>query len=94
MSIGNKIKTHREKIHITQKELSERSGLSRNYIALIETNKKNPSINSLNKIAESLGVSPYILIQSDEDILKLRRNIINQYKDEEKLNRIVRSIEI
>ena len=51
------IKEIREKKGITQEELSKKSGISRNYIAELENNKKNnPSFKTIYKIATALGV--------------------------------------
>ena len=56
--LGEKIKKLREKNNMTQKQLSNKSGISVSYIQQLEYGKKeNPSIETLNKIASALGVT-------------------------------------
>jgi transcriptional regulator with XRE-family HTH domain len=47
---------------ISQKELSELTGLSQPMHCLIEKGKKKPSLDSLEKIAKALGVHLSVLI--------------------------------
>ena len=53
-----KIKSTRAKKGISQMELSLRSNLSQSFIANIEKGKKQPSVITLIRIAEALGVNP------------------------------------
>ena len=55
--LGAKIKELREIARLTQAQLAETSGLSDNFIGLVERGKAIPSVKSLNKIAEALGVT-------------------------------------
>lgn len=55
--LGRRISNFRIKAGISQEELSEKSGLSREYIAYVETGKRSPSINALVSIANALKVS-------------------------------------
>lgn len=56
--IIDKIKSIRLKKGISQMELSLRSNLSQSFIVNVEKGKKQPSVLTLIKIAEALGVSP------------------------------------
>ena len=50
------IKFYREQKNMTQEELSEKSGISRTTICLLETGKTNITTNiTMKKIAEALG---------------------------------------
>jgi transcriptional regulator with XRE-family HTH domain len=53
-----KMKSIRIKKGISQIELSLRSNLSQSFIANIEKGKKQPSVLTLIKIADALGVNP------------------------------------
>lgn len=57
MTIGENIKNYRKKRGFTQKELAEKSNLSRSYLADLERNRYNPSLDSLQLIAHSLDVN-------------------------------------
>jgi transcriptional regulator with XRE-family HTH domain len=51
------IKRERASLGISQGELAERSGLHRTYVSDLERGTRNPSIESLAKIAEALRIS-------------------------------------
>ena len=57
-STVKKIKTIRINKRVSQMELSLRSNLSQSFIANIEKGKKQPSVLTLIKIADALGVNP------------------------------------
>lgn len=55
--IGQRIKSIREKKGITQEELALNAGLNRAYIGYIERGERNPSTETISKIARALKVS-------------------------------------
>lgn len=57
MSIGEKIKSLRKERKLTQVELSKIANISRSYLADIENDRYNPSIETLKSIANGLSVS-------------------------------------
>lgn len=73
----NRIKEARLKKRLTQKQLSERSGLSQAYINELENRRKtNPSIIVLDKLAAGLGVHlTEILEDEGSSIMEIARNI-------------------
>ena len=56
MKFGNLIKERRALLGLTQQDLSDYTGLSVRIIKIIEADKGNPSLNTLEKIAETLGL--------------------------------------
>ena len=54
--INETIKLQRIKMKLTQQELSERSGVSQQLISKIETNKAQPSLRTITKLAEALSL--------------------------------------
>src|SRR3989304_7274212 len=54
--LGKRIRTLRKLKALTQEELGERTGLSYKFVGEIERGKVNPSLDSLVKIADALGV--------------------------------------
>lgn len=56
-TFASNLKRLRKKAHISQEELALRSGLDRTYISGCERGVRNPSILSVEKIAEALNVS-------------------------------------
>lgn len=57
-ALSKTIKSKRQKLNLTQEELAERSGFHVNYIGGIERAQRNPSIESLVRIARALEISP------------------------------------
>ncbi|MDR3116933.1 MAG: helix-turn-helix domain-containing protein [Bifidobacteriaceae bacterium] len=52
----------------TQEELANKSGLHRTYIGDIECERRNVSINNIEKIAIALEVSPNMLLEIIKEI--------------------------
>jgi len=55
--LGKKIQALRKDVGITQEKLAERTGLDRTYISDIERGVRNPSLKSLQKLADALHTS-------------------------------------
>lgn len=55
--IGSRIKELRNSLGLSQEKLALKADIDRTYLAGIEQGKRNPSIKSLEKIVEALGVS-------------------------------------
>ena len=56
MRIINKVKQYRKAARMTQSQLAERSGVSRQTISDIETGKHDPTISVALLLARALGV--------------------------------------
>jgi transcriptional regulator with XRE-family HTH domain len=59
------IKKHRRILGLSQSQLAERVNTSTNYIALIETKKKFPKPEKLERIAAALGIDPPCLFATE-----------------------------
>jgi transcriptional regulator with XRE-family HTH domain len=55
--LGMAIKTQRASLGISQEELAHRAGLHRTYISDLERGARNPSIESIEKLARALELS-------------------------------------
>ena len=62
MSIGLRIKEARQNARLTQQELAVKTNLSRSYIGDIEKDRYNPSVSTLQLIAQAVNISPSSLI--------------------------------
>jgi transcriptional regulator with XRE-family HTH domain len=57
--LADQVFNHRRSLGISQGELADRAGISRNYVSLIERGEaSNLSINVLNHLAAALSVTP------------------------------------
>ena len=66
------IKNQRNKQLLSQEELSDKTGLDRTYISLLERGKKNPSLLTILKICKALDILP-----SDLMIKLEEKNVLN-----------------
>jgi transcriptional regulator with XRE-family HTH domain len=57
MTLGQKIRYHRRKNHLTQEELAEKVGMSKIAICLYEQDKREPRFFTAICLADALGVS-------------------------------------
>jgi len=56
LGIGQRIRKRRQELNLTQQDLADALGLTPQHISLIEQGKRIPSLLSLVKLAEELGV--------------------------------------
>lgn len=65
-TFANNMRSIRLKKHISQEKLAELCHLHRTYISLVERGQRNISLKNVEKIAEGLGIEPYILLISGD----------------------------
>jgi len=65
-SLGRKLLEVRKELGLTQRELAARAGVSVAFIGQLEKGKVKPSLKSVEKLAEALGISPcYLIMEKD-----------------------------
>lgn len=57
MELGKLLKTIRVHLNLTQQDLSEKIGISSNYLSLLESNKRIPSDEIISSIAQQFNIS-------------------------------------
>ena len=73
-----RLREEREKQHISQIDLALKAQLSQNIVALIETGKRVPNVNTVFKITEALDISPVVLFDvASENKESVKRQIIS-----------------
>jgi len=60
--IGNAISKKRQEQKLTQVQVAELSGLSRNYISDIENGRYTPSVDALSRLAKCLNIDLNFLL--------------------------------
>ena len=58
---GTNVRKYRDTLGVSQEKLAELSGLHRTYISDIERFQRSISLNNVQKLADALGVQPYVL---------------------------------
>ena len=76
MKLKLHIKHYRIIKKITQQKLAEITGLTQQYISLLEnnTNSVNPTFDTIALLAQSLDICPYNIFSIECDICKLHHN--------------------
>lgn len=65
--LGTAIKNHRSALGVSQEELAYRAGLHRTYISDVERGARNPSVESIEKLARALEISVSALFERAGD---------------------------
>ena len=55
-AFGEKVRSHRKKIGLSQEELAHRASVHATYLSAIELGERNPALENLCAIANALGV--------------------------------------
>ncbi len=69
IKVGERIRTVRKGLKLTQEGLAEKSGISSNYLGQVERGERQPSLNTLERIAKGLSVeTDYIVKTPNNDL--------------------------
>jgi transcriptional regulator with XRE-family HTH domain len=63
---GQAVRRRREAAGLSQEELAERAGLSRNYVGMVERGESNPTLLVLHGLAAALGTTMTALVREVE----------------------------
>jgi len=64
--ISQRLREEREKMRISQMELSFKAGLSQNQVNYIETGKRTPTLYTFLRICNALQISPAVLFEQED----------------------------
>jgi len=62
-NIGKNLRNFRKRLGVSQEQLAELAELHRTYIGAVERGEKNISAKNIEKIANVLGVEPFLLLK-------------------------------
>src|SRR3979409_242689 len=65
---GTAVRARRKRLGISQEELAGRAGLHRTYVSDIERGARNPSLESIDKLARALKISVAKLFSSSDKL--------------------------
>jgi len=89
MNIGKRIRERRQTLKATEQEVADAIGVTRQHISAIEQGKAFPSLSSLAKLAEELGVTIDYLVTGKESVIT---DVIPAIKGSKRLNVKVKKI--
>jgi transcriptional regulator with XRE-family HTH domain len=70
-AFGKSLKSRRLSANLSQEQLGLKSGLSRPYISELEMGKKDPSLFTIFKLADTLKVKPSFFINEVEQAVSI-----------------------
>ena len=76
--IAERLREEREKVRISQMDLSFKAGLSQNQVNYIETGKRTPNLYTILSICNALQISPSVLFEPENEQRKEARKTIIQ----------------
>jgi len=82
--VGERIRNLRKERGWSQEELGETADLHHTYVGAVERGEKNASLDTLDKIADALGIEMvdlFTLTKGKVDVDKLRAYIIDEVKE-------------
>lgn len=91
-SIGKRLKDYRKKAGLTQQQVADKANISRSHYASLESDKYNPSLETLTNIANVLNIDTTLLLDKNEttlnnrdkkDIEKDLKKIMDDFRDGE-----------
>lgn len=75
LKLGHRIQERREQMGLSLRELANQAGVTASFLSQLERGQSNPSLKSLQAIANTLGVSIfYLLVEESSDSHYLVRN--------------------
>jgi transcriptional regulator with XRE-family HTH domain len=83
MSIGERIRERRDELGLTQEYLAQTLSLTSQYISAIENNLRAPSLDSLEGLAQQLGVTIDYLVSGKDGVIV---NTITAIRADKKLS--------
>ncbi|MDA8228838.1 MAG: helix-turn-helix transcriptional regulator [Desulfitobacterium hafniense] len=83
--LGQRIREERTKYRLTQEQLAEDAEVNESYIGQVERGEKNPSLETVVSIANSLGVTVDYLLQEEVNVKpnSLINELISLAKDKD-----------
>lgn len=77
MGFSEQLKIYRKKKNYTQQQIAEMLGLTKSTYSLYESGKVEPNVDRIRKLANILGTSSDILLETDfEEITQEEKNLI------------------
>jgi transcriptional regulator with XRE-family HTH domain len=66
-TLGDRMRMHRARLQLSQKDLGKQVGLSANSISALELGQVDPRVEVIRRVAKALGVTFLYLVGEDDD---------------------------
>lgn len=78
MNLGKAIKLCRIQRELSQEELAQAAGISVSYLSLLERNKRDPNLSTVETVAVALDMPLFLLLYMAEDNHRLWENALGE----------------
>ncbi len=92
MDVGKSIKAARLERNMTQLKLSKMAELSRNYLALVESGSRKPSLDAISKLAKALEMEAHELLADDRLLKDIRERVLAKFGGLDQIEEILSEI--
>ena len=75
MKTGKKIELLRTSLGLTQQHIAQYLGISREYVSMIESDKREANLENLEKLADLFGVELIDILSEDENIVTITASL-------------------
>jgi len=65
---GDRVRTQRQELGLSQEAVAHRSGIARAYIGSLESGERNPSLDTIARLAAALHVDAGELVRGAQDV--------------------------
>ena len=94
---GNRIRSLRTQLNLTQDQLAERMEMSAQYLSNIERGRENPTFETLVKLAKALEIEPWEMFVFDPHLpipvfLRKKLSLLLEEADDKRLRRIMKAL--
>jgi transcriptional regulator with XRE-family HTH domain len=66
--LGDELRIARLKAGLTQEELAHRAGVTRNYVSMLELDQSSPTVETLLRVCNALGIKASKVISKVESV--------------------------
>ncbi len=65
-ALGQNLRAARQRLELTQEQVSQRSGVQAGEVSRIEAGKRDPQVSTMEKLARAVELEPWQLLKGDE----------------------------
>jgi transcriptional regulator with XRE-family HTH domain len=65
---GDRVRGQRQHLGLSQEGLAHRSGIARAYVGSLEAGERNPSLDTIARLAKALEVDASVLVRGVQDV--------------------------
>lgn len=81
IEFGAELRRRRHELNLSLEQFAERAGLTPNFIGSIEKGQRDPSLSTLTKLAQGLGISVRVLLGTETSLSPEAEEFAKMFSD-------------